>query len=340
MFSQFGSDNVIFVPPGTVLTIDDIVHWRRMRVDVLRGRGRLRPDGFIRFRDALKSATDILAGSRKKPEGAPDYRVRAEEILRAVQVDKAPPDSAPGSTRAARELLGQEGWTWWIRFTDKPAESFHEEDYDEGVGLPKEPIISWPLYGGVFLDEFDELDCAMPETEEDSAFALDLPADDGLAFEELPTHEPLPLVREFCGARGSSIHGCTVNVDTRGDLVADHAVCTPLHRVGAGIFATLYLHLTVPSKDRVLKALNVAAFAAVAETLGQSGFAVAAEGETWRILDRDGDVVHLYGGLPGKEAEGFEYMPAFLLVARAGGLTDPVSRSELLGAILETMGRV
>ena len=75
------------------------------------------------------------------------------------------------------------------------------------------------------------------------------------------------------------------------------------------------------------------------EMLELSKFELVGKGPTHRIYARNGDVVHVYSGLAGKETEGTDTMPPFLLVTSASGESDPLHRADLFDAITQQLAR-
>lgn len=334
MTASFGSDNVIFVPAGSKLRIYDIAGWRLTEIDVMHARIRMRPNAADSFASQFREVLKAMVASKRFTERHADLPMEADKALRALAPQNAPPHSRPVSPIAISEEAGFP-IQWWVRIGDIPAETFFAEDYDEHEGLATGPIDSHPLYGAVYLMNFDEFEAPFPGRGEDAAFAIDLASDGGVTTREIPSLEPLPILDEYCGARGASANGVTVNMTPKGEVEGDHLLCVPMHRIAEDLFATLYIHMTVPTVPRVMATLRTADLPAVAEILGRSGFEITSKTPQFICFMRGGDVVHIYIGVPGKESEGVFMMPPLLVIARAGDTTDMNLRSELLDAIVQ-----
>lgn len=335
----FGTDNIVFVPPGGALQVFDVQRWRVHRIDTKHSLLRMRPEGYAIFAPALKAALDALRNSPRFRDRIAEAEKAAVAHLATLDVPTIPAGGRIMGVGAIHDELDAPRLLAWARVTDEPAESFAEEDYDEHEGRRGVGLHCHPVYGSIALSRFDDFELALPERGDGSAFALDVPAEKGLAGGEPHPFEPLPLVDEYCGARGASSRGCTVNIEPRAELAAEHMAATPLCRIGPSLFATLYFHLSaIPDAPPVLQRLKRPELAAVEEVLRRSHFEAASTGPMWRIWRRgDEDSVHCYFDLPGKESEGLLSVPPFALVARAGGGTDIEERADLLEALLSPL---
>lgn len=334
MTASFGSDNVIFVPAGSKLRIYDIAGWRMAEIDVLHAQVRLRPHASELFASQFREAVKAMLASKRFTERQAELPMLADKVLRALAPKNAPPNSRPAPPASISE---ETGFTvqWWVRIGDMPAETFFEEDYDEHEGFQSGEIDSHPLYGSVYLMNFDEFEAPFPGRGEDAAFAIDVASNGGVTSHEIPVLEPLPILDEYCGARGASALGVTINMNPKGEVEGDHLLSVPMHRIEGGLFATLYIHMTTPTVPRVMAKLRTVDLPAVAEILGRSGFEITTKTPQFICFVRGGDVVHIYIAVPGKESEGVLLMPPLLIIARAGDTTDMTLRSELLDAIVQ-----
>ncbi len=331
----FGTDDVIYVPEGQPLVFDDVYHWKRFKIDVRRMGVRMKSDTFDEVSGKIRSALDLCRHSPRFEDSIDQIAENSDQMIRDMaRISGGIQESLFGSVK---DFFRSDQASWWVRLGDLPAESFFEEDYEREAKADSEAT-PFPTYGRAHIAQLDSLDLELPGTEEDGLpFALDVPRQDGLTRWTIPPTEPLPLVREYCGVRGASAFGRTVNLNTHGVVEEGHQFCTPLGRVGEKLFVTLYFYYGSQKNAEVSGVVPEEALPHCVDLLGKSKFEISGSGPTWRIFERDGDVVHLYSGLAGKEAEGVETMPSFLLVASAGGQFDPQLRSELYEAIKETI---
>jgi len=327
----FGTENLVFTPPGGRLVIWDVYRWRRLSLDVTRSYARMRANGVGVVEQAVNEAVAKIGRSRKTTaQEAAACRDAAEKALADVRswtgpdARSHPHDDDPASF----------GATWWVRFSDRPQESFFEEDYDE-AGTCEGRAVAYPVYGSLASERLQELEVPLPGRKADAPIWLMLPEEGGVEAPPIGDDEPLPLVHEYCGAGGASSRGASVNVHFRGDLAAEHMGAIPMRRVGGSLFATLYFHLSVPSDIPVMARLSPRQVRVVLDALARSHFAEAAGGDTWGIYRRDRDFVHIYDGLEGRESEGVDRMPPFVMVAKADGETTPEARGALLAQILQ-----
>ncbi len=331
MTSGYGSENVVFVPAERRLEITDVYRWRRVSVDVPATTVRLREHAF----QHLDSEIERMLGSLKRRkdlerEVVAEARVNARRFqsgLRSAQANRV-------ETSSADVAVGG-GMRWWVRLTDRPAESFFTEDYEEASD-PPEGGMSRPLYGSCIIEMADEAEIPFPADGENSAFEWILPRQDSFVEEEVPLHEPLPVLEEFCGEGGSSANGRTINLTCRGEPVSSHTACCPIRTVGEDVYATLYFASEIQIKHRVLLAVPEERINRAAGVLKASRFTTGATGPNWSIHEREGDVVHLYRDLEGRESTGFPVIPGLIVVAAAAGKTDPAIREVLLNTLLET----
>lgn len=330
---MFGTDDVVYVPEGTQLVFDDVYRWRRFKIDVRRLGLRMRPGAFAEVSGKMRAALELCRHSPRFAETISQISVNAEIMVHDLAaISGAVEESLFGSVH---DFFRNENVRWWVRIGDLPAESFFAEDYETSA-ISAAKSTPYLTFGRAQIAQLDGLDIELPGGEEEMPFSLDVPSD-GLTRWTIPPHEPLPLVHEYCGVHGASAFGRTVNIDTIANVPGEHQVCTPIGRVGDKLFATLYLYYGTANTADIMGRLQGEDVLKCQSLLEQSGFQMVNSGPTWRIFDREGDVVHLYSGLAGKEAEGVETMPDFMLVASAGGQYDPQHRADLYEAIRETM---
>lgn len=351
---MFGTDDVIYVPENHLLVFDDLFAWKRYKLDIRNYGLRIRPDAFEEVANRIRATLAVVKASPRFADSGPAIEENANAMLHDLTRFAGQGQEAFRGRLEETFRTGEAAW--WVRVSDTPAETFFDEDYERAAEA-KGNTTPYFTYGAVQVAQLDGLmieltgdaTSSMPEGEDgvEAAveadvlpFMIDVPPG-GLERFTIPPTEPLALTREFCGVHGSSAWGHTINLSTLADIAESHQFCTPLGRVGAKLYATLYMHIHAASNTaKVLGRLRDEQVFPAAELLEASGFTLLKEGPTYRIYEREGgDVVHLYSQLPGKETEGFHTMPPFLLVACAGGEYDPMHRSELYEAIREALGR-
>lgn len=332
---MFQTEDLIFVPEDSVLILDDVYHWRRLKFDVRRYGIRLRATAFDEVVDRVRGAQRLVEKSPRFAETHGGIIAKSNgHLQRLAQL------SGAGDSQYVGELVGDlrnSGARWWLQIGDVPAESFFPEDYEREL-QPVADATPYFTFGSVRFSELDGLEVPLSgEGEEGMPFALDVPTQGGLTRWTMPAEEPLALIREYCGARGVSAHGRSVNIDTLGDVASLHQFCTPLGRIGPELFVTLYCHYPVQVEAPILGRLRDDKVLEYARLLELSSYQLHNEGPTHRVYVRESDVVHLYCGLPGHESEGLGNVPSFLLVAKCAGQSDPLHRAELYEAIREAI---
>lgn len=336
---MFGTDDVVYVPEGAQLVFDDVYHWRRIRIDIRNAGIHIRPAAVERVSGRMRAALDLVRKSSRFADSAAQISENTGIILGEIAGTAGSPGSVtPGSLQHETR---NESALWWLRVTDLPAESFHSEDY-ERPARPAADAIPHYTYGTVEIAQLDGLQIPLEARDLDEAehpFSLELPARGGISRWTIPPTEPLALIHEFCGVHGASSRGRTINITTNAAIPDTHQFCTPIGTVGSRLYATLYMHFTFPNEARVMGRIREHRLADYFGLMEGSGFAIAGEGPLHRIYEREGDVVHFYRGLEGKEAEGVPTMAPFLLVASAGGRHDPMNRGALFDAIRDSVGR-
>lgn len=329
----FESNNVVFIPEGGRLAIADVYAWRRTVVDVRHSTVRMRPEAVTRLEaEAERIAKDL----EKRRDASRESVAEARVALRRFVADAKANQAARIAAKPASAPVGGAEAKWWVRLTDGPAESFFAEDYEEADDPPATGVFR-RLYGSCVVGTEEPADIPFPAEGDAAAFEWILPDATSSVDEPLPVEEPLPLVHEFCGADGVSSRGNAVNVTVRGEIAGTHSVCCPLRTIGEGIMATLYFSRPTKVAHRVLSLAGPLAIGRAREILGRSSFAEAVSGPNWSVHRRDGDVVHLYTDLEGKESAGFDRIPGLIVVASAGGGFEPAAREAILRSIVDAM---
>ncbi len=328
------TSNIIYVPEDRNLTIYDIYNWKKIEIPVHQMGMRVRPHALEEISDSLRSALDRCRQSDKFAEEAESLTAETEALLKSLAEKSG---YAKGQfTINLEQLISPAVAKQWITLSDTPEESFFEEDYETPLQSDTE-IEVLETYGNLRVNALDQFDLDLPSHEEEgNPFALDIPRKNSIKISDINASTPLPLIDEFCGAEGVSSSGNTVNIDTFGKVTEDHTFKAPIGRLGKSWYVTLNFYLGIEKKAEVCRSVTLANMPRIVDLLEKSNFEVKGKGDMFRIFERDEDIVHLYIGLPGKESLGATEVPPFVLVARAGGEADPLIRSELLEAILNT----
>lgn len=327
----FGTENLVFVPAGEQLFIFDIYAWRFIRFDVLNLYVRMKPFALEGLGTQLDSAVKSIRKRGAQSKKADDHEAAAVSFLRSLQKNPANQISATAA------VANVPGFSPWIRLTDKPAETFFPEDYEE-AGNYDGPVVAVPLYGNCHIEEMGDHEVPFPGSGEEAAFELLVP-NQGIVSSAMAKDELLPLVDEYCGASGVSSHGNSVNITLQAQLSANHLGCVPLRRVGESVFATLYFNMNTEPAAQVIAPLERQPFLNAGKLLLKSRFHIHAEHKNCQMFVRDGDCVHIYHDVEGLEASGIRTMPPFIIVVTAGGTADPQERGELLKSILQQLNQ-
>lgn len=322
----FGTENLVFVPAGAELEIWDVYHWRRARLDMRRATVHLREDG----RDRIIAELEKLEGGQEP--AAPEHPFAKLTGRRGVGIDLDPLCQARAQAHPTDTDPGGLGLSWWVRLSDRPQESFHEDDYLEAAD-PPDMGVAYPVYGALELaGRRQPMEIALPGSGPDAPMWLVLPGD-GVGFDEaVDARTPLPLVEEFCGAGGVSARGRSVNVRHDGTVAGEHMGAVPVRKLG-GFFATAYFHLSMEVAHRVMLTVDGARRSSIEELLVRSRFARTAGRDGCEVFERDGDVIHVYDGLEGRESVGVPLMPSLVVAVRAQGSCDPEARSVLAAQV-------
>ncbi|MEO8376088.1 MAG: hypothetical protein ABI579_00320 [Candidatus Sumerlaeota bacterium] len=332
---MFGNNDIIYVPQGQPLVFEDVYRWRRFEIDVEKFGLRVRSAAFKTISDRMRGALQIAGHNQEFIKKFPNATAETDAMLHDLSLITG---SLHGELPASlKHFLHTADGSWWLKISDKAAESFHEDDYERTLKPVAGECVPYLTYGIFEIERLDNVEIALSEGEDgELPFAIDLPAEGGLSRSAMDPFMPLPLIKEYCGVHGVSAYGKTVNVSTIGEVSGTHQFCTPLGRIGKHLFATLYIHYGVNVEAPVMARIPDQVLQNYVDALTKSGFEVKGGGNTWQIFARGGDVVHMYVGLDGKESEGLEVMPSTILVASAAGEFDPMMRAELLEAIKAT----
>ncbi|CAN5348457.1 hypothetical protein BH09SUM1_BH09SUM1_33730 [soil metagenome] len=332
---MFGSDDLVFVPEDGQLIFDDVYNWRRLRIDARNLGVRIRAAAFDEVAASVRASVDLLRVSPRLRDTAEAASRDAENVIRDLARHSG--TSANMAADQLRDMTPATHAAWWLQLSDRPAESYSADDYDREATAPANRL-GYGTYGTVVLGQLDSLEVPLAASEEGLPFFIEAPAKDGVVMEPMPALEPIALIDEFCGEHGVSARGRAINITTHAALSEAREFCTPVGKIGDSLYATLYFHYEVAKEAEIVGALSPEQILKCAAILEKSSFILAAEGPFHRIYERGGDVVHLYGALEGKESEGAAVMPPFMLVASAGGESDPMNRGALFDAIRDSIG--
>jgi len=332
---HFGAENLIFVPERRDLRVFDLYHWRVMTLPVHSVRLRLRADAADRVRQSVREAA---AAYLKTPDGRSresSIEAAADRFLRGVVEGALQPEAPLAPPKWLEDRLAPARLTLWVRVSDAPLESYFEEDYDQP---PEsfESALGFPLFGSLVLSELGEAEIALPELGPEAGFQLGLPSPDSLRVDAIDPMEPLPILGEYCGKDGSSNQGHAATYNLQGRIAREKLGCVPLHRIGQGAFATLYLHLEFEPECDVLVRIRGKRLATARRTILSLGYSLAADAARFQIWEREGarDVLHLYTDIPGRESVMMPWINPFVLAAKASGGFDPAERSKLIGQLV------
>lgn len=334
MTNAFGTDNVIYVPDEEALTIYDLYSWRVLRFSVHEFHALPRK---VRMDDILRQSRGLLKDYLATPEGkaAPEEtKLRLDGFLTDLITSGEVVGAELREAHWLTQFAAPQPLLFWLRLSDAPAESFFDEDYSSPPP-GRDALCAIPLYGTVTLSCLGEVELAFPETGDDAAFALEMHRETACVVVALDAGVPLPIIHEYCGFRGASNRGCSVNYTARGELAPESIGCIPLHRIGASGFATLYFHLATKLTHQVSLRVRGERIRQATQRLETLGYQCRDEGPRHQLWYRQPaeDILHFYHDLPGKESEGMRLIPSFVLAAQAGGAHDPAARARLIAEI-------
>lgn len=329
MSAGFGTENLAFVPAGSLLRVFDLTKWKVLNLDTTRMQICLRPQ----YHADLKKELDVI---RKLVMKDAPNRDTAESDKSTImrfwnEVSKMP--EFPTSMVLPPIPFGDSN-LMWVRLSSDPAESFFLEDYLEAAREPATETFTHKTYGGCFLKLSQDQDVPFPN-EVDPAFLIQIPRDGGVWVEDFDPYEPLPLIHEFCGACGASSQGWSINITANAEVSPTHQVCVPLREQNESIFQTLYFQFETRDPRKFLRRLSPVGLQNAPGRFAEHGFHKFAEGEHYTIYSRDGgDIVHVYWDLEGQETQGIEVMPAFMMIVQAQHSFDTELREMLLKQLL------
>ncbi len=327
---SFGTDDVIYVPPDGRLRFFEVYSWTEYTFDVRRFNVRLTPDAFEKVKLYTTEAVDLLSNSSEWKERMPKIEAFLSEAMKGLALESTTFDGGYYELFSAETQIP--GSQIWVKLTDVPAESFQHADYSETGDIPQR-LESVKSFGSLIFNQLEFLEVTLPQQDNLSPVSIDVPEESGMESAFIDPMKPLPLVTGFCGARGASGVGETVNLNSEARVEQDHKFATPVRVLQGGLYATLYFYIPTQPDFRVIERLDGIDPFDFFQFLKEKGYEVMGEGESWCILKQSENIIHLYDRLPGKETEGFNEMPSFLLAAQANGSFDPKLREELVSGI-------
>ena len=371
MNSIFGTDHIIYVPENEPFRYMDLYHWRRMEWDVHLMRARLRQSVIELSRQRCKDSMKEYFKTPEGLEDQAKTRALVDSFWRDIRSRTECPEPPLLDSQWPMDKAAPQKLTFWVRISDAPAESFFEEDYDstpllsssssdpfspaadssaspaESGAAPGRKAI--PVYGNLTLKSLGDAEIALPHEGPEAGFLLDFDPENSFRMETLDPRRPLPICQEFCGYRGASNRGYAANYTIEGKIASENLGCIPLHSFGHSAYATLYFYMkTIIQYDLVVRIRERRLEQAI-HKLKAMGYSIYAEGASFKIWERPSgasshasgtgesaggmDILHLYVGIPGKEAEGARFMRPFVLAICQGGSYAPEKRSKLIAEL-------
>ncbi len=324
MTLAFQTDNIFYVPPGETFTLYDIAAWRRIDLDILATRASLVPSARLlvgeRAEFAMQCAEEIPAAEAERS---------IQDYISALPFDVPPALSAPEFDAAFLPLRP----SFWIRMTQHPAESFFMEDYEISPPQPARSKSVLSAYGAVAFDRIGDIECSLPSVNPPSFHLCADPERQTAHVRAIDPLKPLPLLREYCGAGGSSNQGDLVTIDHNAAIPESILAAMPIGRDADRCFATLYFSMPLDTEYSPILPVRPREAPLVSKALDAAGFAPARRTRRFGLYSRGRDIVQVYRNLPGKETYGAPILPPFCLAALADGRTNPKDRQEMIREI-------
>ncbi len=328
MTNLFQTDNIFYVPANQPFRIYDLMDWRRIDLHTHSLQAFLRNEAF----DAVHArAHKALEGIELLDDA--DRREQQERMHDFLQNLHLTPGNQAFSSEIQNALLPMRA-IFWVRLSQQPMESFFTEDYEEWPeARPDAPVLLRTI-GAVTFNSFGETECDLP-SENPHSFELTARAgEEVVSFVPLAPDDPLPLLREYCGFKGSSNQGEMVTIDLNAAIPEVSMAAIPMRREGEGHFETLYLHLeTGVGEDSPLFPFRADQERRIAESLKTAGFTPTKRSRRFAVFERGLDTIQLYRDLEGKESEDVPVLPSFCLATQANGSSDWEGRVALLQAV-------
>ncbi len=329
MSAGFGSENVAFVPAGSLLRVFDLTKWKVLHLDTTRMQICLRK----KYHEDLKKELDEIRKLVVKDAENRDAADEDKSTIARFWTEVAEMKEFPSSLVLPPIPFGDSNLIW-VRLSSDPAESFFIEDYTEAAKEPATETFTHNTYGSCNLKLSTDQEVPFPN-EVDPAFLLQIPRVGGIWVEDFDPHEPVPLIHEFCGANGASSSGWSINITPGAEIAQTHQVCAPLRELNESVFQTLYFQFETREEHQFMRRLSPKGLKNAPGRFQEHGFNVFSEGKNYAIYSRDGgDIVHLYWDLQGHEVQGIDVMPAFMLVVQSEHSFDAEAREQLLKQLL------
>lgn len=328
MSSLFKTDNIFYLPPDKPFRVYDLMDWRRIDIRVQSLQTLLRQDAFATVHERAErvlESQDLLEGQQRDEQAK-----RMETFLHTLPLNDRPRASTSEVQKAFEPMRA----TFWVRMSQAPTESFFQEDYlERPQAKPGAPVVLSSI-GAVAFNAMGEIECELPSERPhsfDFAAAGDLPITE---IEALAPDEPLPLLREYCGFKGSSNQGEMVTIDLKAQIPDECLAAIPIRRESDVRFETLYLHLQTLVGDRApIFPFRMDREKEIAGKLKEAGFVPTKRSKRFSVWERSRDTIQLYRLLEGKESEDVPMLPPFCLATQADGSAWWEDRVNLLEAV-------
>lgn len=324
----FQTDNVFYLPPDQPFRIYDLMDWRRIDIHVQSLQMSLRQEALSAAHERAHQALSTVGTMEDSDRAILAQRV--ESFLHSIPLSERP----PASTLEIQKILEPMRGMFWARLSQGPMESFFPEDYLERPTDNAANSIVLSTIGSVVFDSLGGIECELP-SENPHSFDFAMTGSYPVATSEpLPPDEPLPLLREYCGFKGSSNQGTLVTIDLEASIPEACLAAIPLRRLGETRYETLYLHLETLAGERLpIFPFRTEHQRRIAERLKQAGFAPTSKSKRFSVWERAQDTIQIYQLLEGKESEGVPILPSFCLATQADGSDGWEGRAALLEGV-------
>lgn len=334
---NFGTDNIYVVPPGESLQIYDIYNWRVLKLNLARLKVYLNQDYLPEIKRELASVRKRLATllQGKKPLVGEKELNGFFEGFNSCMLPQL--DSQAAQT-ALNKIFAPQSVTFWLRISDEPLESFFPEDYWDRAGneVISEQELLLPVNVSLYLGSLEgyELPLALDDEASGVPFVIGFKPEQLLQVASIPPLEFLPLADDFCGALGASGRGIVINYTPFATLSQQNLAATPLYKVGAAHYVTLYFSLTTRAEYNIIFPLTEKQTQIAIEKMQQAGFRIVKYENENYLLRRQDSIVHLYCSAPGKETVSVDkFLPPFLLLVANEGKCSPAERAALMSVL-------
>ncbi len=325
MTLNFETDNIFYVPEGGRLRIYDLYHWRIVSIDVHNFRLYLNTTYLADIKKKVTEAYRRSIAKRSHTSREEKVRSKLKEFFNSLEVASAPAEQ----NLLLQRIFAPQQATFWVRLSDGPLESFFPDDYQHSQPTPR-TLNMFPLYGSLVFSALGDYEFTLPQEHYDQAFLLDVPPTTGITVCDLPADQLLPIDNEFCGSFGYSNKGNLITYTQSSEISTENLCCIPLYRIRSSLYATLYLHLQTSVKYDVIIKLPERVLPTLHNLFAEHGFHRIHEQNGNAIYRRQGDVLHVYENVAGKESLGSRFLAPFILLVQKNGTHHPGERSTLI----------